>query len=332
MDQRPPKNTVTFPENEEYLQRIQAAKQQQVPLGGAPMPKMPRFDQQPEQDRWQGVQNQTPQQMIKGIIPPEKIEELKRMGKFIPGAGSNLAVNQPAYQQMLAEQQQDPNQVQAPPGGFANPPRPEGSGLRPETVKQIEAVAKANDPNVKPAVEADAEKPAVDKVTEELAKFEEEYDYDEEGNRVNTILVNRARREAIESRCGEIDLEQLLFNQEVRQRVPIIPGKLEPTFRSVSTNEDLYTKRKMAGLEGSRQYIMDTFGLMNLTCGLYSINGREIPTHLDKDGVPDDKLFEVKMKFLMKFPIQVISDLSANYAWFNRRVSKLLVIDKVKGF
>lgn len=311
------KEVVTFPEQQEYLDRINAAKGG-APVGGVPMPQMPRFDQVGG-DRYQGVQQPRPTPNLSAIIPPDQRAELERQGKIIPGVGSAYMANQPALQQQ-PQPQAAPGQPQA----WQNPPRSDG-GLRPETVAGIEAVAKAN--TAEPKKEATAEE-----LKEEVDKVTDEFDYDEFGNKIHTLLQNKARREAIELRCPSMNFDDLIVHQEVRQKVPIIPGKLEPTFRSAGGHEELYIKKKMSGERGSEGYLANRFALLGLTLGLYSINGQLFPSHLDKDGEVNDDAFNAKYKTVIRFPFDLLADLSINYGWFGKRVQKLLVVDQIKGF
>ena len=301
-DDRP---VTTFPEQDEYQKQIDEAKKRQVPVGGAVKPPMPRFDQPVAE---------TPS--ARGMLTKEQMEAMRQRGELIPGVGSGYAFNQPA----TAKKDAPPP---TPPEGFVNPPRPEGSGLRKETAEQLERLAKAQaaDPATKDPAK-DGKEPEKDS----------ELDFDEFAERVTNFLNNKARREAIEARCPALDLEDLLEHQELRQRVPIIPGKFEPTFRTMSGSEDLFVKRSMLGSRGPDQFILDRFAFMNLVASLFAINGRPLPTHLKDDGEPDDKLFEVKMKAVGKYPSAVVADMSVNFSWFDARVKKLLVVDEVKGF
>ena len=329
------KGIVSFPEQDEYIARINAAKEKKIPLGGAPMPQMPRFDQPVQPDRHAGVQ--APITSRHHILSPEQQDELKKQGQFIPGAGSAYAFNQPAAEKVLQPQ---PGVQKASEGQeYANPPRPSGAGLRQETLQQLEEIAKIN---AQPEAKKDATeekktaKPSKDSdddgAVSELEDFEDQFDVDEFGQKVRNLLVNKERREAIEKRCSPMNIEDLLTNQEIRQTITLIPGKLEITFRSMTGAEDLYIKRKVFGVKGSTQMIYDTFSVLSLCCSLFSINRRPLPSHLDAEGDPDDERFEAKKKLLLKLPIQLLADFSVNYSWFDRRVKKLFVIDELKGF
>ena len=328
------KDVTNFSPDAEYQAKIAAAKSGRVPVGVVPTPPIPRFDQAPP-DRYQGVQSARAAQQI---LSPAQQEELARQGKFIPGVGSGYAANQPGARSMpqqpeIAVPQQALDQAnagqmqQAPPGQFINPPRPEGTGLSANTVSQLEAIAKANQ-------EAEARKldEGLKKDIAEIDSIEDGFETDEFGNRVKSLINNKERRDTIEKRCEPMAIDDLITRGEVRQRVPVVPGKFEPTFRSVGGNEDLFVKRQMSSERGSDQYILDKFSVMNLACGLYALNGKPLPSHLDGQGDPDHKLFDAKYKIVSKMPLAMLADLSVNYMWFGRRLQKLFVVDNIKGF
>jgi len=327
------KDVTDFGDDTDYQTRIAAVKAGKVPVGGVPMPPIPRFDQAPP-DRFQGVQNVRASQQI---LTPAQQEELARRNQFIPGVGSAYAVNQPgmrdsrpqvAVPQQAIDQANAGQMKQASPGEFVNPPRPEGAGLRAETVQQLEAVAKANTTTEeKKKLDED-----VNNIHEEISSMDDVFETNEFGDRVKSILNNKQRRDAIESRCDALLIDALITHGEIRQRVPVVPGKFEPTFRSVGGNEDLFVKRLMSPERGSDQYILDKYSVLNLVIGLYALNGKPLPSHLDQNGDPDDKLFQAKFKIVSKMPLAMLADLSVNYTWFGRRLQKLFVIDVIKGF
>ena len=326
------KDVTDFGSDSDYQAKIAAAKAGKVPIGVVPMPPIPRFDQAPS-DRFQGVQNVRAAQQI---LNPEQQEELSRRNQFIPGVGSAYSANQPGARNGLppiaAPQATDKTNTgqmqQAAPGEYVNPPRPEGAGLRPETVQQLEAVAKANSTEAeKKKLDAD-----VKDIHEDLASMDDAFETNEFGDRVKSILNNKRRKDAIESRCDPLLIDDLITRGEVRQRVPVVPGKFEPTFRSVGGDEDLFIKRMMSSERGSDQYILDKYSVMNLVVGLYALNGKPLPSHLDSNGTPEDKAFQEKYKIVSKMPLAMLADLSINYMWFGRRLQKLFVLDVIKGF
>lgn len=234
-------------------------------------------------------------------MSPEQMKKLEEEGRLIPGVGSAYAQNQ---------------HVPPPPPEqkeFVNPPRPEG-GLREETIKQLEEVSEV-----------------VSSVGEE--EDTNEYDiFDEFGQRVRNEIVNPERRKLIESRCDPLDLSDLLVHREIRQVVPIVPGKFEPTFRSLSGSEDLFLKKLIGEDNGADRYILDKFSMMNLCAGLFALNGKELPTHLNKNGLPDKELFNKKFEMLMQFPLTILSDLAVNFHWFDKRVRALLSVENIQNF
>lgn len=302
------KGVVDFSGDSDYAARIAAAKSGAVPVGGAPMPTIPRLDSQPPDPK--APPRATPSAST--LLTPEARAELERQGRLIPGVGSAYAVNQP-----LAGTTPPKEGEQT----FANPPRPEGAGLRPETVEQLKAVAKQ-------APEAEE-----DKIAKDLADPEAGFPFDEFSAQARSLINNKRRREIIEARITDrIDLEDLLVHMELRQQVPIIPGRFMPTFRSVGGHEDIWIKRQMGVETGSETYITDRYAMMNLVAGLYAINGKILPSHLDKEGYVDQMAYDAKYRQVLRYPWQILADLSVNYVWFCRRVERAMVVDEIKGF
>jgi hypothetical protein len=139
------------------------------------------------------------------------------------------------------------------------------------------------------------------------------------------LLNNPKRRKTIEDRIRPMDITEIILHGEVHQVVPIVPGKLEVTYRSVSGEEDLAIKRMMFGETGGDRYLMDKFTLMQLTLALKSINDDELPTHLGDKGTVDEEKFIKKFEKVIKFPLQLLGDLGVQYLWFDERVRKLFL-------
>jgi hypothetical protein len=306
-----PKETVDFSESA-LASAVAAAKSKKIPVGGVAMPSIPRLDQPPP-----GKAGEQSLRAAQKVLTPEQQQQLRERGQMREGVGSAYEANQPmAFAKPTDE---DGNVKDIDP---RLEPRPPGSGLRPQTLEQLEAVVAANK-------EVDKD---LASVKDEIDEIEDSYETDEFGDRVRGLLHNKKRRAAIESRCPMMLFEDLLINGFVEQKVPIIPVKFEPTFRSLLGNEDVEIKRLMGSIRGPDQYVLDTFSLYNLTAGLYAINGKLLPNHLDKNGDFDEKLFKEKYKVLTKMAIPILADLSVNFTWFTNRVQKLTVIDDIKGF
>lgn len=316
MSTKDPKGEVNFspPDAGEYAKRIAAAKGGHVPVGGAEMPMMPRLDQAPAQNRHAGVQGPK-------AMGPDQYAQAVASGQAIPGVGGAYAVNQPRGFQTPAPRNGPQMEMTSQDGQPVNPPRTEG-GLRAETKNALAAVAQANDPNA----------PEAKKESTELSKEDEDY-LTRLSDATNDILRNKERRQFIESRIeDELNFEDLLFQQELRQRVPI-RRNFVPTFRTPSAAEDLFIKRLIAKDENtSTQYIMDRFATMGLVLGLFAINGTPLPDHLNDKKNPDEKLFEAKYNTVIKYPLILLADLSANFVWFEERVRKLMSLEVIKNF
>lgn len=290
---------------ESYRARIAASKGVAAPVGGVPMPKMPRLDQPPTGDAFSGVQRPRPTPASVGVGGLLLTEEELRSPGVRQGVGAAYAANQPP-------------QSPVPEGPMQNPPRPEG-GLRPETVAQLNDLAQAQDPV---ATLPASEKSLID-----------EFDLENFGIKTKSLLNNKARRNAIEARITDtINVEDLFIHYELRQMVPIIPGKFFPTYRSVPGTEDIWVKRQMGSETGSDAYMMSKYAMMNLCCGLFSINDMPLPSHLSQNGQVDEKAFDIKLARMLKLPASALEDLHVNFMWFLRRVEKLLIVDELKGF
>jgi len=205
-------------------------------------------------------------------------------------------------------------------------PRPPGSPiLSPHTQQQLQQIAATA-----PAEAPKKEEPAPEK--EEVNVFDA-LDFDGmKKNEAERLLDNKKRREDIESRCEPMKFEDLLYKNEVRQRVPILEGKFEPLFRSLTPSESLFVKKFIAEEQSvSDQYLMEKYSLCLLTAALVDINNKPLPDHLNADGDVDKTLFQKKLKEVMKKSGYIIADLSLNYQWFDIRVRKLISLDGVKN-
>jgi len=149
-------------------------------------------------------------------------------------------------------------------------------------------------------------------------------------NEAERVLNNKQRRKEIESRCEPMSLDDLIIKDEVTQRVPVIPKKFEITFRTMSPEESLFVKQFLAKEQSPNEaYALEKFSLCQLACSLVAINGVDFPDHRKPDGTPDEELFKIKLKKLMKKSGYVIADLGLNFIWFDIRVRKLLSPDKL---
>jgi len=149
------------------------------------------------------------------------------------------------------------------------------------------------------------------------------------------LLNNDDQRKIIEDRLPPLDLTDLIMTGWVSQVVPIVVDKFEPEFQSMSTEEDLALKRivmeETRSLAATEQYMLDKFSVMAVACGTRSINKKQLPDHRDKDGNFDDALFKKKFNLVVKYPFHMIASLGVNWFWFDVRVRKLFVAEKIKN-
>lgn len=205
-------------------------------------------------------------------------------------------------------------------------PRPPGSPvLSAQTAAQLEAMAKVQ------GQEPKLDEAEVKKAVEEEDFFDSVFDFAQR-NEAERILNNKKRKKDIESRCEPMKFEDLLYKDEVQQRVPIKPEEFEPTFRSFSPEESLFIKKLMSREEVQNEnYLLEKYSLAQLCCSLVAINGKPLPDHRDQNGSPDEKLFKEKLKSIMRKSAYIVADLMINYAWFDLRVRRLLNPEDLKN-
>lgn len=310
------KQETVFGPDPELLRAIASAKSTKVPIGGVTMPTMPRLDQPPPNPS-AGAQTVRAAQRV---LSPTEQQQLAEQGRFISGVGSAYAANQPNVH--MSGQLPTDTEGNERPIDPRVAPRPPGSGLRQDTIQHLEAVAAANSSN-------DTE---LNKIKEEIEAEEDSFEENEFGERVRSLLSNKKRKDLIEARCPSISFEDLLMNGFVTQKVPIIPGKFEPVFRSLYGEENEEILRLMGSIRGPNQYILDVLTLFNLTAGLYGIGTKVLPNHIDSKGDFNEEMFRAKHKVVRKMALPILADLSVNFRWFTKRVQKLTVIDEIKGF
>ena len=224
---------------------------------------------------------------------------------------------------------QMPRFQQGPPTGGVHP-RPAGAPvLRPETARQV---AEAVEAGQKIEQQERDQKTLDEKKLEEDAKLEKLFqalNLGDQQSQVERILDNKKRKEEIEARCMAMNLEDLILKDEVSQRVPIVPEKFEPVFRSITPIESLYLKSRLAKeTVQTDQYIGEKYNIMLLTCSLVSINGALLPEHRvhrpDGGFEVTDSAFDTKLSVILRKSGYIVADLAVNYQWFDVRVRKLL--------
>lgn len=183
--------------------------------------------------------------------------------------------------------------------------------------------------------------------SEEKEKTEEP-NVEEEGGGIDTsdawlfqedpadILNNPKVRKRIEKGLIKLSVEDLILHGEVVQDVVLIKNKDKPnkprlwvSFRSISGMEDLAIKKRFYEEEGPDRFMLDRYSLMNLCTGVRSINGVELPSHLDEHGDFDEDGFKIKYRKVSRMAQQLLGFLVVNYIWFDERVRKTLVAEEL---
>jgi hypothetical protein len=165
----------------------------------------------------------------------------------------------------------------------------------------------------------------------------DEFDFDSfRQAMMKDLLNNDEQRQIIEARCTPLSLDEYISQGFVLQKVPIIPGRFEPTFRSLTAEDDLALKRLIMQdsksiAEVADRYLLDKFGLMSCACMTHAINTHIFPSHLDKNGDFSDELFWLKFNKILKQGFHLLASLGVNGFWFDVRVRKLFVAEKLKN-
>jgi hypothetical protein len=247
-----------------------------------------------------------------GILPPEAARD----PSFVPGVGSMYAGNQPALRNRGAQPERKMT-------------------LSEETVAGLQALqkfqadaAKAQEEVTKKEEEKDKE---ALKETGPAAPFKDQPDLSglldqirAEQDRLGDARIEKLKKE-IEARCSPLSVEKLIEEGEIRQDVTIIRDKLVITYRTLSGEEDLAIKRELYGVVGGDSYLVDLLGIMQLAAGLYAINGRPLPTHLDDKRRFSKDLFYAKLDIVKSYAVQMLAMIGLNFTWFDQRTRELFV-------
>jgi hypothetical protein len=248
-----------------------------------------------------------------GTLPPEAAQD----PNFRPGVGAMYAANQPGL-----------NQPQGKPGA----PK-----LSDETVEGLKALKEFNaqaqaeqEKQVEKATKEHVNKDQSDRLADDLGLDD---DFMREMRERRQDLDTPELREAIEDRCTPMTIDQLIEEGELRQLVPIVREKFIPVFRTISGQEDLAIKRELYKERNAPDiYLFDKLNMMQLAAGVYEINGKPLPDHLDGKRRFDKELFLAKFNKINAMPLPMLASLSINYTWFDRRARKLFVdLDELKN-
>jgi hypothetical protein len=175
--------------------------------------------------------------------------------------------------------------------------------------------------------------PSKKKVTDNSGMNIDELTFDQFRQRMmRDILNNQEQKERIEKGLPELQIEDLILRNRIEQRVPIVSG-FEVTYQSMTGGEDLALKRlimeEAKAVEVSDRYLLDKYSIMSMTVGAFAINGKPLGEHCDSKGDFDDDLFWKKFKRMLRLPTHMLASVGVNHFWFEQRVRKLFVAEKV---
>lgn len=265
-------------------------------------------------------------------IPPH---ELVRTSQGTPVGNPHTGSKpQRSKEEMAADMRTAFNAGQAPQAQRGDPDEgpapPEGLPLTDD-----EARAQAAD-GVGAAASRAGESPAKAMLSEEAmkAKLNELDDMDLDTIRremIKDILKNPKQKEAVEARCKPLDIDSMIMHNMVHQRVPIIPGRFEPTYESMQGDVELALKRMLVSETKSvavtESYLLDKYAVMTCAAGLYAINGNPLPAMHDAEGNFNEDMYWEKFNWVLKKPIHMIASIGIHYAWFEERCRMLFQVD-----
>jgi hypothetical protein len=164
----------------------------------------------------------------------------------------------------------------------------------------------------------ESEKPSI-----ELTEEDDRFSFDELGNKIRNLHMNRIRRKRIEERCKKMDISDMLIKGYVEQDVILKPG-LVVRYRSLSGHDDMEIKNIVYGkaTSNSRIVLSNKAVAYSLTASIVSINDQYFP-ECRKDGKIIEEKLEEKLNKLYSYPFDFLADLMVNCGWFSERVKEL---------
>jgi len=152
---------------------------------------------------------------------------------------------------------------------------------------------------------------------------------------IKDILRHPDQREMVEKRCVSMSLDDLLMRNSVQQKVPVVPGKFEPTFESMTGDVEIRLKQMLTqesdSTEVTESYLLDKYALMTTTAGTSKINNLALPSIYDGKGDFSEELFWKKYRWMVKKPIHMLASLGIHYSWFEMRVRRLFKAEDLKN-
>lgn len=130
----------------------------------------------------------------------------------------------------------------------------------------------------------------------------------------------------IEGRLEELDIGEYLMSGEIRQKVPIIPEKLEVVFKTVTDLEESFVDNKISAEPStiSNRQFLRKMNELALVIHIHSVNGTKWPSLINGDGTINEESVAARLRHIQKLSSPVFSLLTQNLAWFTERVSDAL--------
>lgn len=205
----------------------------------------------------------------------------------------------------------------------------EQMGIRPpaspETLRQVQQLSQQQrGTDVSAGAGGKPEAPAQKQVEDQ-----EVFDKDKEDEGLGDPILEKAiedlkkRRDAVEARCEDMNLDDLLELDEVQQDVPIIPDKLVVKYRSLSQDDHQDWLRE-CGPPTDDPYEKELRAVKRLAMSVVSINGAQLPPFRDGKGVFSGELLTERAKEIQRRPTMLVTFIDMNRRWFDDRIDKLL--------
>lgn len=136
-------------------------------------------------------------------------------------------------------------------------------------------------------------------------------------------------RQAIEKRITPIDIGQyLLSGGEITQNVPIIPGKLEIKFRTITEYEEGWVDTYLGKQKDlTNRQVLRALNECSLACYIESVNGVKWPPAVGRDGQVIPQNIDERLSRVRKFHSSIFALLVQNLGWFVERVNKSLTTE-----
>jgi hypothetical protein len=147
-------------------------------------------------------------------------------------------------------------------------------------------------------------------------------------SRPSLAIASVAARKRTEAQLRPIQIDDLFITGELRQRVPVIDGKLTVTFRTLNAGEDLYIKRRLNDVRNEViRYAEDRFLMMQLAAHVAEINNEQLPPMTSARGDISDEQFDQRFARVAKLPTVLIERVWVQWMWFQDRVNKAMSPD-----